>query len=92
MAASANVYFFYKASVTTEFKGVVWNKESIKEAEISSLAEHLFKKSVNSIVNNMNLTVRVQVFRERKTNPRRRMILKKKVGRVTKSQAQLIVP
>ena len=69
----------------------VWIKVSTKEAEIASLADYLCNESVISLVNQMNLTLHVQVFRERRTNPSRRMIWKKKVGRVTQSQAQLFI-
>jgi len=62
-----------------------------EEAEIASSAEYINEESVNSLINQTNLTMRVQIFRERRTNPRRRMILKNRVGRVTKSQAPLFV-
>jgi len=45
-----------------------------KEAEIASSAESFRKDSIYSLINQTNLTVSVQVFRERRTNLCRRMI------------------
>ena len=45
-----------------------------KEAEIVSSAEYLPIVRIYSLVNQTNLTVRIQVFRERRTTPSRRMI------------------
>ena len=58
-----------------------------KETEISSSVEYLHKRSNNSLVNQMNLTLNIQVAREWRTHTRRRMIWKKKGRRVTKSQS-----
>jgi len=44
------------------------------EAEIVSSAEHLIIDRISSLVTQTNLTVRVQVVRERRMNPCRRMI------------------
>ena len=57
---------------------MVLNKVSKKEAEIASSAEYLCKESVNSLINQTNLTVRVQVFRERRTHTLRKIVWKKK--------------
>jgi len=57
---------------------MVLNKVSKKEAEIASSAEYLWKDSGFSLVNQTNLTVRVQVFRERRTHTRRKIVWKKK--------------
>jgi len=46
----------------------------MKKAEIASLAEYLRKESVISLVNKTNYTLSTQVFRERRTNPCRRII------------------
>jgi len=57
---------------------MVLNKVSKKEAEIASSAEYLWKDSGFSIVNQTNLTVRLQVFRERRTHTLRKIVWKKK--------------
>jgi len=53
---------------------MVLNKVNTKKAEIASSAEYICKDSVYSQITQTNLTVRFQVFRERRTNPRSRMI------------------
>ena len=73
MSTSAAVYGFYKVSVTTDFIERFEIKKQ-EEAEIASSAEHLCKDSVNSLVTKTKYTLSSQVVRERRTNPRRRMI------------------
>jgi len=63
-------------------------------AEIGSSTDYLCINRIYSLVNQMILTVRVQVFRERRANPRRRMIWKKRAlasDEVTSPSSEIIV-
>ena len=72
--------------ISTAFLNLAKIKKQ-KEAEIASSAEHLLKETFYSVVNQTKITVCFQVARERRMHTRRRIIYKKRGGRVTQSQA-----
>jgi len=70
---------------------MVLNKVSKKEAEIASSAEYPCKDSVNFLITQKNLNTRIQVLGSEGRIPAAEWS-KKRVGRVTKSQALLFIP